>query len=46
MGTSRKPKQRWILRLAAAVLLLLTVWFLDSMGFSILLVPVTGDAMD
>jgi hypothetical protein len=41
-----KPRRRWIFRTIAVALLLLLIFFLDSMGFSILLVRVTGDAMD
>lgn|SRR6266850_4329885 len=46
MQTSNKPKRRRIFRIAGVLLLLICILFLDSMGFSILLVPITGDVMD
>src|SRR5260370_42593924 len=46
MQTNNKPWRRRIFRIVGVLLLLLCILFLDSMGFSILLVRVTGDAMD
>ena len=41
-----KPRRRVIRRIVALILLLLCLFLLDSMGFSSLIVLITGDAMD